>query len=133
MTDSQIILFDGVCNFCNYGVNFILKRDKKDLYKFAALQSEKGQELLNQIGLSTINFDTFILISGENFYTKSTAVLEIIKNLNGPLIILYTFIILPKFFRDFVYEVIAKNRYKLFGRREVCRIPSEEERRKFLN
>ena len=133
MTEHQIILFDGVCNFCNFWVNFILDRDKNDLYRFAALQSERGQELLKRFGLDTANFDSFLLIAGNKHYTKSTAALMISKNLKGLVKILYSFIFLPKFLRDFIYDLIAKNRYKLFGRREVCRVPTEEEKRKFLN
>jgi len=133
MTEYQIILFDGVCNFCNFWVNFILDRDKNDLFRFTALQSERGQDLLKRFRLDTANFDSFLLIAGNKYYTKSTAALMISKNLKGLVIILYPFIFLPKFLRDFFYDLIAKNRYKLFDKREVCRVPTEEERKKFLN
>ncbi|MFI5237005.1 MAG: thiol-disulfide oxidoreductase DCC family protein [Ignavibacteriales bacterium] len=133
MPDKQIILFDGVCNFCNYWVNFILDRDKKDLYGFSALQSEYGQKILEKIGMSSTDFQTFILVKDEKFYTKSSAALMIVKNLSGPIKIIYPFIFLPKFLRDFFYDLIAKNRYRMFGKRNVCRIPTEEEKAKFID
>lgn len=138
----QVILFDGVCNFCNYWVNFIIERDKNDLFRFAALQSEAGQELLKKFKLSRTDpssfyyagtsFDTFILIDGEIHYTKSTAALMIAGKLKSVVKLVYPFIFLPKPIRDFFYDLIAKNRYKFFGKREVCRIPTEKERGKFL-
>lgn len=125
-------MFDGVCNFCNFWVNFILDRDKKDHFKFAALQSEPGQKLLSKFNLSKTDFDTFILIDGESYFTKSTAALKIAGNLSGPIKIVNGLIILPRFFRDFIYTIIAKNRYNFFGKRDACRIPTKEERMKFL-
>ena len=133
MTDEkQIILFDGVCNFCNFWVNFVIKRDKKDLFRFAALQSEKAKGLISKFNFDASKQDTFILIAGDKLYTKSTAALMICKQLNGLIKILFSFIVLPKFFRDFTYDLVAENRYKLFGRKESCRVPTEEERLKFL-
>ncbi|WP_337864955.1 thiol-disulfide oxidoreductase DCC family protein [Ignavibacterium sp.] len=128
----MIVLFDGVCNFCNYWVNFLLKRDKKNIFLFAALQSESGQKLLRKFNLSTTDFDTFILIDGKIYQTKSDAVISIAKNLSGfpKLVVIGKF--LPKFIRDYMYDLIAKNRYKIFGKRESCRIPSLEEKEKFL-
>lgn len=132
MNNRMIVLFDGVCNFCNYWVNFLLKRDKKNIFLFAALQSESGQKLLRKFNLSTTDFDTFILIDGEIYQTKSDAVISIAKNLSGfpKLVVIGKF--LPKFIRDYMYDLIAKNRYKIFGKRESCRIPSLEEKEKFL-
>lgn len=132
-TFKQIILFDGVCNFCNYWVNFIIDRDKQQIFKFAALQSNAGQKLLKEFNLDTTNFDTFILVSGNHHYTKSTAALKIASKLNYPIKIIYSFMIIPKPIRDFVYSLIANNRYKLFGKRDVCRIPTEEEKSKFVD
>lgn len=132
MQDHSIILFDGVCNFCNYWVNFTIDRDEKNIYKFAALQSEQGQILLQQYNLNPTNIDSFILIRGENVFTKSTAALMISRTLSGPVKIIYPFIFLPKFLRDFIYGLIGKNRYKLFGKRDVCRVPGEKEKEKFL-
>ena len=127
-----IILFDGVCNFCNFWVNFILDRDKEDKFRFTALQSEKGSGLLKKYNLSTEDFDTFVLIDREKYYIKSTAAFMVAKNLPGLWKTLYVFIIVPKPVRDFFYSLIAKNRYKLFGKRATCRIPTPEERNKFL-
>lgn len=130
--EKQIILFDGVCNFCNFWVNFVIKRDKKDLFRFAALQSEKAKEFSDKFNFDTSSMNTFLLIDGDHLYTKSTAALKICKQLTGPIKIFYPFISLPKFFRDFIYDLVAKNRYKFFGKRDSCRIPTAEEKLKFL-
>ena len=130
--EKQIILFDGMYNFCNFWVNFLIRRDKNDLFRFAALQSENAKELKNRFKIDISNPDTLFLIVREKFYIKSTAALMVCKELNGMIKILFPLIILPVFFRDFVYDLIAKNRYKMFGRKESCRIPTEAEREKFL-
>ena len=130
--NKKIIFFDGVCNFCNFWVNFVLERDKKDIFRFAALQSEKAIEFANKIDLDISNPDTFVLLVDGEFYTKSTASLIVCKELKSPIRILYPLIITPKFFRDFIYDLVAKNRYKIFGKRESCRIPTEAEKSKFL-
>lgn len=128
----KIILFDGVCNFCNYWVNFVLERDRKDQFRFAALQSEKGQKLLLNFNLPQNDFESFILISKSKINKKSFAVFEITRVLGGPIKIVSLFRFLPAFITDFVYDLIAKNRYKIFGKKNTCRVPSEEERAKFL-
>lgn len=133
MNNRMIVLFDGVCNFCNYWVNFLLKRDKKNIFLFAALQSESGQELLKKFSLATTDFDSFILIDGDSYQTKSDAVISIAKNLSGFPRLLVIGKFLPKVVRDFVYDLIAKNRYKIFGKRDSCRIPTAEEKEKFLS
>ena len=130
--DKEIILFDGVCNFCNFWVNFVIKRDKKDLFRFASLQSEKSIELTSKFNFNALKQDTFILIKGDKYYTKSTAALMVCKELSSPIKILFPLIIVPKIFRDFVYDLIARNRYKLFGRRESCRIPTDQDKLKFF-
>ena len=130
--EKQIVLFDGVCNFCNFWVNFLIRRDKNDLFRFAALQSENAKELKNRFKIDISNPDSLFLIVGEKVYIKSTAALMVCKELNGMIKILFPLIILPVFFRDFIYDLIAKNRYKMFGRKESCRIPTEAEREKFL-
>ena len=132
INQKQIILFDGVCNFCNFWVNFVIKRDKKDLFRFASLQSEKSIELTSKFNFNALKQDTFILIKGDKFYTKSTAALMVCKELSSPIKILFPLIIVPKIFRDFVYDLIARNRYKLFGRRESCRIPTDQDKLKFF-
>ncbi len=128
----KIILFDGVCNFCNYWVNFVLVRDRKDQFRFAALQSESGQKLLSEFNLPKNDFDSFILMTGHEIKKKSLAIFEIAKTLGGWLIIIYFFKFLPILITDFIYDLIANNRYKIFGKRNICRVPTEEEKNKFL-
>jgi predicted DCC family thiol-disulfide oxidoreductase YuxK len=127
-----IILFDGICNFCNSSVNFIIKRDIKDIFRFASLQSDKGQQYLSKFNLSQKEFGTIILIENDEFYTRSTSVLRIAKKLKGIWKLFYIFIIIPSPFRNFFYSLISKHRYKWFGKRDVCRIPTEEEKSRFL-
>ncbi len=128
----KIILFDGVCNFCNFWVNFIIDRDKKNQFRFAALQSEIAKELLTKFDLPEDDFDSFILISQNKILKKSSAAFEIAKDLNGWLKIFSPLKLLPNSFNDFIYDLVAKNRYKIFGKRDVCRIPTEEDKIKFL-
>lgn len=128
----SVILFDGVCNFCNYWVNFILDRDKKNIFRFAALQSEKGYELLDKFNLPKGDFDSFILIADNKVFKKSSAVFKIAKHLNGWPKIIIPFSILPHSLTDIIYDLIAKNRYKFFGKKDSCRIPTKEEKSKFL-
>lgn len=129
----NIILFDGVCNFCNYWVNFILKRDYKNQFKFAAFQTIKGKELLEKFNLPADKFDSFILISNDKIFKKSKAAFEIVKSLDGGwLRIFLAFKLLPISFNDFIYDLIANNRYKLFGKKDICRVPTSNEKSKFL-
>jgi predicted DCC family thiol-disulfide oxidoreductase YuxK len=128
---SAIILFDGVCNFCNGSVNFIIGRDKKNLYKFAPLQSEIGQKYIEKFNLS--NIDSVVLIEDEKAYTHSTAALKIAKGLGGFWSLFYAFIIIPRPIRDFFYKLFARYRYKLFGKQDVCMMPTPEIREKFLS
>ncbi|HAV53785.1 MAG TPA: thiol-disulfide oxidoreductase [Aequorivita sp.] len=128
----KIILFDGVCNLCNGAVTFIIKRDKKDVFKFAALQSEIGRELTSKFNIDTSKVDSIILIDGEKHYEKSSAALRIAKYLSGAYPLLFGFMVVPKFIRNAVYDYIAKNRYKWFGKKESCMIPTAELKSKFL-
>jgi len=120
----QIILFDGLCNFCSFWVNFVIKRDTKDIFRFASLQSEVAKKLTVKFNFDHTSVDSFVLISEDKLYTKSTALLLVSKELKSPVKILYPLIFLPKFLRDLAYDLIAKHRYKIFGRRNVCYIPS---------
>ncbi|MCU0332072.1 MAG: DCC1-like thiol-disulfide oxidoreductase family protein [Ignavibacteriaceae bacterium] len=125
MTDKkQIILFDGVCNFCNFWVNFVIERDSKDIFKFASLQSSIARELTQKLNFDSSSLDTFVLIADDKLYTKSTAALLVSKELKSPVKLIYSLIIFPKFLRDIFYDLIAKHRYKIFGKRDVCYIPS---------
>ncbi|MCG9911115.1 MAG: thiol-disulfide oxidoreductase DCC family protein [Flavobacteriales bacterium] len=129
----RIVYFDGVCNVCNASVQFILKRDKYNRFKFAALQGKSGQEILNRLNMKTSAFDTFLLFENGKMYQKSTAALRVIKQLNSFWPLLYVLIIIPPFIRDFFYGLIARNRYRLFGKRESCMIPNPEIRSRFLD
>jgi len=128
----HILLFDGVCNLCNGIVQFTIKRDPKGKFKFASLQSESGQSLLNQLGLPTNDFDSFVFINGDKYFLKSSAGLHVLKELGGVWKVFYIFIIIPRPLRDFVYSIIAKTRYKIFGKRETCMIPTPELKQRFL-
>lgn len=128
----KIILFDGVCNLCNSSVVFAIKRDKNDVFRFAALQSEIGEQLISKFNIDTSKTDSIILIDGEKQYEKSSAALHIAKHLSGGWPLLYAFIIVPKFIRDSVYNFIAKNRYRWYGKKESCMIPTPALQAKFL-
>lgn len=132
--DKKIVLFDGVCNFCNASVRFIIKRDKKDVFRFASLESKLGQELTNERGIDTSQIDSIILIDpGNAYYIKSTAALEISKGLNGLYPALSLLLVLPESFRNLIYDFVARNRYKWFGKSETCPMPTEDEQSKFLD
>ena len=129
----QIILFDGVCNLCNNAVQFVIKRDKKDVFRYAALQSEVGQQLTKERGIDTSTIDSIILIDpGTAYYTKSTAALEIGKELKGYRTISSILLGIPSKLRDIVYDFVAKNRYKWYGRKDQCMVPTPELQSKFL-
>ncbi len=131
-TRNKIILFDGVCNLCNNSVVFIIKRDKNDIFRFAAIQSNEGEKLIQKHQIDTSKTDSIILMEGDSYSVKSTAALKIVKHLKGGYPLLYGFIILPVFFRNWVYDIIAKNRYRWFGKKDSCMIPTPELRSKFL-
>lgn len=128
----NIILFDGICNLCNSSINFIIKRDKNDLFKFATLQEEQGISLLKRYGIDTIDTDSIILIEDGKAFIKSSAALRIAKKLQYAWPLLYGFIIIPTFIRNWVYDYVAKNRYKWYGKKDRCMIPTPELKSKFL-
>ena len=132
-TTKSIILFDGVCNLCNSSVNFIIERDPKEHFLFASLQSDVASKLLLQFNLKKITLDSIILIEKGNIYEKSTAALKIAKKLNGLFPLLYVFIIIPSFIRNYVYDYIATNRYKWYGKKESCSLPSPSLKKRFLD
>lgn len=129
----KIILFDGVCNLCNGAVTFIIKRDKHDLFRYAALQSDIGNELTKKHDINTTEVDSIVLIEDGRAFTKSSAALRIARHLAGGYPLLYGLIILPKSIRDRVYNLIARNRYKWFGKKEHCLVPTPELKKKFLH
>lgn len=132
-SDHPVILFDGVCHFCNYWVNFIIKRDPKKSFRFASLQSESAKKLLAKNHYDDQHLDTVILIENGKIHTHSTAALRICRKLGGAWPLLYGLTIFPRIIRDWVYKLIAKRRYAWFGRSETCRIPTPEERQLFLD
>jgi predicted DCC family thiol-disulfide oxidoreductase YuxK len=128
----HIILFDGICNLCNRSVQFVIRQDPKKIFKFASLQSEVGQTLLTTGGFEVGRTDSFVLISKGHYYTQSTAALKVMKLLGGGWGIFYLFILVPRFIRDSVYAFIARNRYKWFGQRSECLMPTAELKGRFL-
>jgi predicted DCC family thiol-disulfide oxidoreductase YuxK len=131
--NKKIILFDGVCNLCNTAVQFVIQHDKKDVFRFVALQSELGRDILNHIGISTKNIDSIILYEpGVAYYYKSAAAIEIAKSLGGFWHLGTLFRIIPTGIRNQLYDFIAKNRYKWYGKKDSCMLPSPELKSKFL-
>ena len=133
LPDKPLILFDGVCNLCNSSVQFIIKHDTEKKFLFASLQSEIGQAVLKHFELDTTDFNTFILVENYQAYTKSTGVLRVIKQFSGLWKFLYIFIAIPSPIRDFFYTFVSQNRYKIFGKKDHCMIPSPDLKSRFLN
>jgi len=130
--DHPILLFDGICNFCNGGVNYIIRQDKNKIFRFATLQSQAGQQLLQQYQLPTKQFDSFVLIENGKAYTKSAAGLRVYRSLSWYWKWTQIFWIFPGFIRNAVYDLIAKHRYKWFGKKEECMVPTADVRIRFL-
>ena len=131
---NPVILFDGVCNLCSGAVQFIIKHDPKHRFRFASLQSEFGQKIIKEFKIppgETMN--SFILFENEKIYTRSTGALRVTKKLNGLWPLLYGFIIIPPFLRNSVYNFIGRNRYKWFGKKEECWIPTPELKALFID
>jgi predicted DCC family thiol-disulfide oxidoreductase YuxK len=128
----KIILFDGVCNFCDSSVQFILNRDKKEVFSFAALANDTGKELLSRYGLPE-NIESMVLIDCGKIYLKSSAALRIASRLKGAWKLAAVLLIVPRPFRDFFYDQIAKRRYQWFGEKTSCPIPPPEVRKRFLS
>lgn len=126
----RLILFDGICNFCNGAVNFIIRRDSEKKFKFATLQSETGQQMRAKYGVGE-DVDSIILVENDKAYTHSTAGLRVAKGLGGIWSLIYVFIIVPTFIRDFFYKLCAKYRYQLFGRQDACMLPTPDVRARF--
>ncbi|MGO4730675.1 thiol-disulfide oxidoreductase DCC family protein [Paenibacillus sp. 2KB_22] len=127
-----IVLVDGVCHFCQGLTKWIIKRDPEGKYHFASLQSDVAKALLVKGNLSTDSMDTFVLIENEKYYTRSTAALRLAKGLKFPYPLLYVFIIVPKFIRNAIYNWVARNRYRWFGKDEACMLPTPEIKDRFL-
>lgn len=131
--DKKIILFDGICNLCNSSVQYVIKQDTKDVFRFVALESELGQKILKHIGIFDKSIDSIVVYQpGIAYYYKSAALIEITKSLQGIFHYGLLFKILPISLRDIVYDYIAKNRYRWYGKKESCMIPTPELKTKFL-
>ena len=131
--EKNILLFDGICNLCNRLVQFVIKRDLKAKFRFAALQSKTGQALCLHMKLPMGDFNSIVYIRDGKCLFKSSAILHVLYDLGGVWKLFYAFIIMPSFIRDFVYTIVAKTRYKVFGKRETCMIPSSEIKNRFLD
>ncbi|MFN0203049.1 MAG: thiol-disulfide oxidoreductase DCC family protein [Bacteroidia bacterium] len=128
----KIIIFDGVCNLCNSSVDFVIRRDKAGIFKFTANQHEKGKAILAENAVPSDAVNTIYFYEDGKLYHRSTAALRIARHLPFAWNLLYGFIIVPTFVRDAVYNFIAKNRYRWFGEKSTCRLPTKEERARFL-
>lgn len=133
MANQPVILFDGVCNLCNGAVNFVIKKDRNAKLKFATLQSDSASQLLDKFNLSAMDLNSFVFVENGKAYTRSTAALKVIRYLSGLWPLLYGFIIVPRFLRDAAYKLIARNRYKWFGVKNECMVPTPDTRSRFLN
>lgn len=127
-----IILFDGECHVCDKSVEFIIKRDPDGYFHFASLQSEVGQNILNYYRVER-DIDSLVLIDHNQYYQKSTAALKICRNLKGLSKFIYILLIIPLPIRDFFYKIIAKNRYKWFGKKDICMLPLPNVKKRFLD
>ena len=127
-----VVLFDGVCNFCNGSINFVIRHDRAGYFKFAPLQSETGEQLVREHGIDTEKTDSIILIEDGRAYIHSEAALRIARRLDRPWSWSYALIVVPRPIRDYFYRLFAKYRYRLFGRREECMIPTPDVRARFL-
>jgi predicted DCC family thiol-disulfide oxidoreductase YuxK len=131
--EQPLVLFDGVCNFCNYWVRFIIKRDKMARLKFTSLQGETARSILPAYSINPKVLSSVILIEKGKAYTASSAAIRICRHLDGAWKLMYGLIIIPKFLRDAVYNLISRNRYSWFGKKDQCMIPSAKDKDRFLD
>ena len=130
--DTPILLFDGVCNLCNGSIQFVIDHDPDAVFRFAPLQSETAQELLADVGFEDYDFDTFVLVEGDEYYTKSEAALRVAGRLERPWSFLTLFRAAPRVVRDRVYDFVATYRYAVFGKKDRCMVPTPELRERFI-
>lgn len=133
MSEGPIILFDGVCNLCNHAVQFVLARDPKEQFRFASLQSPAGMDLVKKLGAEAQNMNSMVLIAAGAAYTRSDAALRIAARLSGLWPALRILLLVPRPIRNWAYDVVAKNRYRWFGKSSACMAPSPELRSRFLS
>ena len=131
--ENPVVLFDGLCNFCEGSVRFIIERDPKGAFRFASLQSEFGKKLATDHGANPEALNTMMLVEGEKLYMRSTAALRIARRLRFPWFLAAVFLVVPPFIRNGVYNIVSKNRYKWFGKKDACMIPTPEIRERFLD
>ncbi|MET0384777.1 MAG: DCC1-like thiol-disulfide oxidoreductase family protein [Polyangiales bacterium] len=129
----RIVLFDGVCNFCDHAINFIIDRDSRGRFEFASLQSDVGKRLKAEVGITGSDISTLVLIEGERAYTRSSAAVRIARQLDGAWPLLYALVLVPRPLRDWAYRYFAAHRYTWFGKLDACRVPSPEVRARFLD
>ena len=132
MIGQPVIFFDGVCNLCNASVQFVIAHDKKDQFKFTALQGDYAKEVLSKFNADPQKLNTILLLQEGKLYTKSSAALRVAGKLNGLIPLLYVFLLVPKFIRDWFYDIIARNRYRWWGRQESCWVPTPDLKSKFI-
>lgn len=132
MDNRHIVIFDGVCNFCNGAVNFIISRDPEGIFVFTPMQSELAQKLMKGHQINNVDIDTFLLIKNGQCFVFSSAALEIAKNLTGFWYLFNILRVIPSPVRNFFYKVFARNRYRLFGRKSICMVPSNKVRSRFV-
>jgi len=130
--EHAVVLFDGVCNLCNDSINFVIDHDPDGYFKFASLQSDEAGALLAQYGLDGDYLDSIVLVEAGRVYRNSSAALRITRKLSGAWPLLYALVVVPRPVRDWVYDWVARNRYKWFGKRDQCRLPTPELRARFL-
>lgn len=133
VSGGPIVLFDGICILCNAGVDFLLRRDRKGIIRFAAMQSDAGRRLGAAYGLVTENPDSFYVIDGDRVFERSQATLHLVRYLGWPWRLALAFALVPRSLRDHAYNVLARNRYRWFGQRQTCRLPTPGERNRFLD
>jgi len=133
-SDGPIVLFDGVCNLCNGAVQFILDHDRTHALRFASLQSDGGRALLEKHGMKVPEGDpdTIVVVEGESAYERSSAVMRIVRHMTFPFWLARVFVLVPRPIRDFFYKIIARNRYRWFGKTNECRIPTPELRARMI-
>ena len=132
MSNHHVIIFDGVCNFCNSSINFIIKRDHSNKFVFTPMQSPAAQQLIADYNVENVGFDTFLLIKNGKCFYRTNAAIEIAKDLRGAWPLFKVFKILPRPIRDYFYRLFARNRYSIFGKMETCMVPTKELKNKFL-
>ncbi|WP_123537750.1 thiol-disulfide oxidoreductase DCC family protein [Halosimplex salinum] len=130
--DKPILLFDGVCNLCNGSIQFVVDHDPEGTFRFAPLQSEAAEQLLDDVGFDDYDFDTFVLIDGGDYYTKSEAALRVASGLESPWSLAGVLRVIPRPLRDAVYDTVGRHRYAIFGKKAQCMIPTPEIRDRFV-